>query len=69
MATNPADHEYLLPPEVADLLRCSDRTLARMRAEGVGPRYHKSRGRILYPRALVHEWISQNIVTPPRTLP
>ena len=66
MATNPAERDYLLPLEVADILRCSDRTLARMRAEGTGPRYHKSRGRILYPRALIHEWVSQNIVTPPR---
>ena len=67
MATNSASYEYLLPPEVADLLRCSDRTLARMRAEGRGPRYHKCGARILYPRALIDEWIAQNLITPVRS--
>ena len=67
MATNLKSYEYLLPPEVADLLRCSDRTLARMRAEGRGPRYHKNGARILYPRALIDEWIAQNLITPVRS--
>ena len=58
--------QYLLQSELAKLLRCSDRTVARMRAEGIGPRYHKARGRILYPRPLIDEWIAQNIVTPVR---
>lgn len=66
MTVNLTRHEYLKPKEVAVILRCSVRTLARMRAEGTGPRYHKRRGRILYPRVLVHEWVSQSIATPVR---
>ena len=67
VATNSQTHEYLLPPEAADLLRCSDRTLARMRAEGKGPRYYMRGSRILYVRALVDEWLAENIVSPVRS--
>jgi len=60
--------ELLLQCELAELLRISERTVARMRAEGVGPCYHKARGRILYPRPLVDDWIAQHTVTPVRNL-
>lgn len=67
MTANCTVHEYLLTQEAADLLRCSARTLARMRADGSGPRYHKRRNRILYPRALIEEWVAQNTITPVRS--
>jgi hypothetical protein len=56
--------EYLLPCDVAELLRCSERTLARMRSLRTGPAYSKCGGRILYPRAAVHDWVARNIILP-----
>jgi hypothetical protein len=55
-------HEYLLPCEVGRLLRCSQRTLARMRAERSGPTFSKCGGRILYTKAAVDHWVAGNAV-------
>ena len=59
-------NQYLIAGEAADLLRCSKRTLARMRALGTGPRYHKCGGRILYAPSEVHDWVSRSTTTPAR---
>ena len=67
MASNYFAYEYLESSEAAELLRCSKRTLARWRAEGIGPRYCKRGGRILYPLALLREWVAQITKTPPRS--
>ncbi|MBX7495163.1 helix-turn-helix domain-containing protein [Qipengyuania sp. 6B39] len=64
MARNLFDHEFLLPKEAAQILRCSPRTLTRYRAEGTGPCYHKHGGRILYPLTSLREWVAANTVDP-----
>lgn len=58
---------YLTPAEAACVLRRSFRTLARMRAEGRGPKYHKEGGLILYRQQDLLDWLRQCIVTPPRS--
>jgi len=68
MATGSIACEYLEAAEAAELLRCSKRTLARWRAEGIGPRYCKRGGRILYPLVLVREWMAQITKTPVRSV-
>lgn len=60
--------EYLTPAEAARPTRRSVRTLARMRAEGRGPKYHREGGRVLYPLSGLQEWLAQHCVTPPRAL-
>jgi hypothetical protein len=67
MGSQTLDQLYLLPPEAAQVLRCSQRTLARMRAEGRGPRFHKHAGRILYSLEWLHEWVEQGTRTPVRS--
>jgi predicted DNA-binding transcriptional regulator AlpA len=59
-------HDLLLPAEAAELLRRGPRTLARWRAEGVGPRYSKVGSRILYPRGEIEEWLARTIKQPVR---
>jgi hypothetical protein len=49
MSISPLFDEYLTPPEAGLIVRRSVRTLARMRAEGRGPKYHQEGGRVLYP--------------------
>lgn len=66
MATTTVD-EYLMPAEAAQMTRRSPRTLARMRAEGRGPRYHREGGRILYPTSGLQEWLGRHCVTPPQS--
>lgn len=67
MATDSTTHKLLKPDEAAGLLRRSKRTLARWRAEGIGPRYHKHGARILYPHSLLQDWVDQTTETPVRT--
>ena len=55
------NHEYLKPKEAAYLLRCSERTLARWRAERTGPSYHKHGGSVLYVRNMLRDWVSENM--------
>ena len=42
---------YLLPYEVANRLRISERTLAKQRVEGRGPPFVKIGGRVRYPES------------------
>jgi hypothetical protein len=58
--------KHLTPREAAQHLRRSERTLARMRAEGRGPKYHQEGGRILYPVSGLYEWLERHIIVPPR---
>lgn len=60
-------YEYLTPAEAARILRRSPRTLARMRAEGRGPKYHREGGLVLYWRDDLNDWFLQRRVTPPRS--
>lgn len=66
MAIHSQEHEYLKPKQAATFLQCSVRTLARWRAEGTGPRYHKHRGRILYAIAVLRSWLDETEVVPVR---
>lgn len=61
-------HEYLTPAEAARILRRSPRTLARMRAEGRGPKYHREGGLVLYWLDDLNVWYFQFTVAPPRSL-
>jgi DNA-binding transcriptional MerR regulator len=55
-ATNPT--LFLSQSEVADLLRCTVRTLQRYRAAGTGPAWRRlSARRVVYPRALFDVWV------------
>jgi excisionase family DNA binding protein len=54
------DLVFLTPRELAKLLRRSERTLARWRREGRGPRFTKEGSRILYPRSEVEGWLSRS---------
>lgn len=58
--------EFLTPAEAAAKARRSVRTLARMQAEGRGPRYHREGGRVLYPTSEIAQWLSTHVVTPVR---
>lgn len=59
-------HTLLTPEEASAFLRCSKRTLARWRSEGVGPRYHRRGARILYSAAALLTWLEQTIEIPVR---
>ena len=58
--------EFLTPSEAAAKAKRSVRTLARMRAEGRGPRYHKEGSRILYPIGGLAEWLANHVIVPVR---
>ena len=60
----PAELEEAKPPywtvaELAEVLRMSRSTLDRYRVDGVGPRYRKTRGKVLYARVDVEEWLEK----------
>ena len=61
-------NEYLKPAEAGQILRRSLRTLARMRQEGRGPKYHREGGLVVYRRADLNDWYSLFTVTPPRSV-
>jgi hypothetical protein len=67
MARNPDEPEYLLTEEAATFLRRSERTLTRYRAEGIGPRYHKHGGRVLYAATSLREWVAETTIKPVRS--
>ena len=48
--------EYLSPPEAAEVLGMSVRTLARYRVNGVGPPFHKLCGCVRYVREDLNDW-------------
>jgi Helix-turn-helix domain len=48
--------------DAACLLRCSTRTLERMRLTGVGPRYIKTTHRVLYRESDLEAWLADRSV-------
>ncbi len=55
---------FLTPAELSARYegRINPRTLANWRSAGLGPRYFKAGGAVLYPVAMVEEWEAQNTV-------
>lgn len=55
---------YLTPRDLNERLRgmISVRTLANWRCLGIGPRFTKAGGRILYPISAVEEWEKSSTV-------
>lgn len=51
------DNEWLLPDEVARIVRTSERTLRRWRAEGTGPPFAKLGRVIRYRRVSLEAWL------------
>jgi len=56
---------FLTPEQVSDRYarRISVRTLANWRCSGIGPRFTRTGGRILYPIDALKEWESRNTVS------
>jgi hypothetical protein len=48
--------------EASCALRCSERTLERLRLSGRGPRYIKTTHRVLYREADLDEWLTARSV-------
>ena len=48
--------------EAATVLRCSERTLERLRVSGQGPRYVKTVRRVLYRESDLEAWLSARAV-------
>lgn len=57
--------KYLTPAEMAERYagKITVGTLANWRSQGVGPKFSKIGGRILYPLAAVEEWEAGRTVT------
>ncbi|MBL1242805.1 MAG: helix-turn-helix domain-containing protein [Sulfurimonas sp.] len=53
--------------QTADVIGVSSSTLENWRKEGIGPEYKKinngKRGRILYPKVAIAEWLSDTVKT------
>jgi hypothetical protein len=58
--------EYATQAEAAEELACTVRTLARWRAERIGPPYTKVGARVYYRRAAVAEWVRKHETAPVR---
>jgi excisionase family DNA binding protein len=48
--------------EAADYMRCSPRTLERMRCSGITPKFVKIGKRVLYRQSDLDEWIASRVV-------
>jgi predicted DNA-binding transcriptional regulator AlpA len=48
--------------EAACVLRCSERTLERLRLSGRGPRYIKTTRRVLYRESDLDAWLTARLV-------
>jgi hypothetical protein len=49
--------------EASYVLRCSERTLERLRLNGLGPRYVKTTRRVLYREADLEAWLAARLTT------
>ncbi|NCC23239.1 MAG: DNA-binding protein [Alphaproteobacteria bacterium] len=58
--------EYATHAETAQELNISVRTLARWRAERIGPAYTKIGARVYYRRAAITEWVRKHETAPVR---
>jgi hypothetical protein len=59
-----SDDELATPPEAARFLRTTVAKLAQDRYRGLGPKYIKDRGRILYEWAELRKYVKDNSITP-----
>jgi predicted DNA-binding transcriptional regulator AlpA len=48
--------------DAAIALRCSERTLERLRCSGLGPRYVKTTRRVLYRESDLDAWLTSRLV-------
>jgi hypothetical protein len=56
--------EMLLTPREASVaLRCSERSLERLRCSGTGPRYIKTTRRVLYRESDLEAWLTGRLTT------
>lgn len=55
---------FLTTSEAAEYLRRSKRTLARMRAEGGGPPFHRHGSKVLYSLTALRDWMTDQTVVP-----
>lgn len=60
-------YRLLKPDEAAAFLRCSKRTLARWRAEGIGPQFYRRGAHIVYSAAALLSWLDETMRTPVRS--
>lgn len=67
VSDNLLSQNYLKPDEAANFLCRSARTLARMRAEGRGPAFHREGGVVLYRTRDLTNWLERHLVIPPRS--
>jgi predicted DNA-binding transcriptional regulator AlpA len=49
--------------EASSVLRCSERTLERLRLTGRGPRYVKTIRRVLYRESDLESWLAARLTT------
>ena len=59
-----ADLDLMTSSEAADMLRLTERTLIRWRADHAGPPYLRIGGRVYYRRCRLLEWIEAGVVEP-----
>jgi predicted DNA-binding transcriptional regulator AlpA len=52
----------LTAAEAARALRLSERTLDRLRVDGLGPQFIKMKRRILYSESALQEWLARRTV-------
>jgi hypothetical protein len=66
-AVEAIEHEWMLPCEVAQMLRMSERTLEGKRLAGTGPDYYRKgpgvKAQVLYRRSDVIDWLEKFRVT------
>ena len=58
------EDRFLTPAEAASFVRRSVRTLARMRAEGRGPSFHRLDNKVLYPVSELRAFMASAMVVP-----
>lgn len=62
-ATEALEHEWMLPCEVAQMLRTKERTLENWRLAGTGPDYYRkgpgNKSQVLYRRLDVYLWMEK----------
>lgn len=55
-----SQHQFLITTEAANLLRVDPKTLCNKRCSGDGPPFIRVGGRVVYDRADLIAWLSQN---------
>lgn len=60
---NGTDDPFLTTQEAADLVRIKRRTLDNLRWQGLGPKFRRHGGRIVYRRSDLLAWSEQRVAT------